>query len=436
MRPNLAARSLAVLALVVLPSYTQSVKDIRTQGTEMLKAVRKTVEKNYFDPEFSGVNLDAVFQKAENSMQQAQGPGQTFGIIAQALTALNDSHTFFIPPTRIAHVNYGWRMAMVGDRCVVTGVKPKSDAELKGVRAGDEILSIDGFRPTRDSLWRVKFAYYSLQPRATVRLQLGGPDGAMRQAEVVASVKPGKQVIDLAGSTADFDYWDMLRESMAEAAVDPHRTHTIGKELIIYRMPDFSIQSGEIDAAMERIRKYDRLILDLRGNGGGAVSILERMAGYLLGKGVVVAQRKGRKAEKPITAQAPGAPLEAKLVVLVDSESGSAAELLARAVQLEKRGTVIGDRTFGGVRQSKEFPLQLGVGRVVMYGVSVTNADLIMKDGKSLEHVGVMPDEVVLNTPANIAAGGDATLARAAELLGVKLSVEDAGKIFARKWLN
>jgi carboxyl-terminal processing protease len=422
--------------MLIAPSYAQSVKDIRAQGEEMLRAVRKTIEKNYFDPAFSGVNLDALFQKAENSIQQAQSPGQTFGIIAQALTAFHDSHTFFIPPSRIAHVNYGWRMAMVGDRCLVKGVKPKSDADLKGVRAGDEILNIDGFRPTRDNLWRMKFAYYALQPRTTVRLQVGSPDGAMRQVEIAASVKPGKQIIDLVGSTAEFEYWDMLRDEMAEAAIDPHKTYTIGKELIIYRMPDFSIESGELDNVMERIRKYDRLILDLRGNGGGAVSVLERVAGYLLGKGVVVAERKGRKTEKPITAQAPGARVEAKLILLVDSESASAAELLARAVQLEKRGTVIGDRTSGAVRQSREYSLQLGVSRVVMYGVSVTNADLIMKDGKSLEQAGVIPDEIVLNTPATMAAAGDATLARAAEMLGVKLSVEDAGKIFPQKWMN
>jgi C-terminal processing protease CtpA/Prc len=402
----------------------------------MLRAVRKTLEKNYFDPAFGGANMEAAFEKAEKSMEQAGSAGQTFGIIAQALTALNDSHTFFVPPSRVSQVSYGWRMAMVDDRCLVVGVKPHSDADTKGIHPGDEIVTLDGFRPTRDNLWKMKFAYYSLQPKTSVRLQLRDPAGAQRQLEVAAAVKTGKQVVDLVGTTAEFEYWEILREAMSEAEVDPHRTYTIGKELIIYRMPDFSIESAEFDMVMDRLRKYDRAIIDLRHNGGGAVSVLERAAGHLLGKDVVLAERKGRKPEKPIVSQAPGKPVDAKLVVLVDSESGSAAEILARAIQIEKRGTVIGDRTSGSVRQSRQHPLQLGVGRVVQYGVSVTNADLVMKDGKSLEHVGVVPDETIVNTPATLAAGGDAVLARAAELLGVKLSIEDAGKVFPQKWAN
>jgi carboxyl-terminal processing protease len=412
------------------------VKDIRAQGVDMLRQVRKTLDKNYYDPGFGGVDMDAVFKKAEDSMQGAQTAGQTFGIIAQALASLNDTHTFFIPPSRVAQVNYGVRMSMVGDRCLVAGVKPQSDADKKGVHAGDEIVTLEGFKPTRGNLWKMKLAYYSLQPRPALRLGLRSPEGAERQVEIAASITTGKQVVDLVGSTAQFEYYEILREAMAEAALDPHRTNTFGKEMIAYRMPDFSIEANEIDDVMGRVRKYERIILDLRGNAGGAVSALERVAGHLLGKDVLLAERKGRKAEKAMVSQNAGSTVEGKLVVLVDSDSASAAEILARAIQIEHRGTVIGDRTSGAVRQSKEHSLQLGQQRAILFGVSVTNADLVMKDGKPLEHVGVVPDEVVVNSPAVMAAGGDAVLARAAELLGYKLSAEDAGKVFPKKWKN
>lgn len=68
------------------------------------------------------------------------------------------------------------------------------------------------------------------------------------------------------------------------------------------------------------------------------------------------------------------------------------------------------------------------------FEVSVTNADLVMKDGKSLEHVRVVPDELLLPTAADLAAGRDPVLARAVALLGGTLDPAAAGKLFPVEW--
>ena len=120
--------------------------------------------------------------------------------------------------------------------------------------------------------------------------------------------------------------------------------------------------------------------------------------------------------------------------MLVDSNSGSASEVLARVVQLEKRGTVLGDRTSGKVMRSRIHPHQIGLDTVVYYAVSVTDADLIMADGKSLENVGVTPDEIVLPTGDDLRAQKDPVLSRAVELAGAKLDPAEAGKLFPFKW--
>jgi C-terminal processing protease CtpA/Prc len=149
---------------------------------------------------------------------------------------------------------------------------------------------------------------------------------------------------------------------------------------------------------------------------------------------VKIADRVGRKESKPQIAKAAHSPFVGKLIVLVDSQSASAAELFARVVQIEKRGVVLGDHTSGSVMEAKHYEEQMGADTVVFYGVSVTEEDLIMTDGKTLEHTGVTPDQVLLPSADALAHGRDPVLARAIELLGVKLTSEAAGKVFPYEW--
>jgi C-terminal processing protease CtpA/Prc len=71
---------------------------------------------------------------------------------------------------------------------------------------------------------------------------------------------------------------------------------------------------------------------------------------------------------------------------------------------------------------------------IAIYGVEITGAALFMSDGGTLENVGVTPDERVLPTPADMAEKRDPVLARAAELVGLKMTAEEAGKMFPFEW--
>jgi C-terminal processing protease CtpA/Prc len=108
--------------------------------------------------------------------------------------------------------------------------------------------------------------------------------------------------------------------------------------------------------------------------------------------------------------------------------------MFARVMQLEKRGTVLGDNTAGAVMTSRSYDHQSGVGSVLYFGTSVTIADVIMADGRSLENVGVAPDEVMLPSGADLLAHRDPVLARAAQLAGVELPAGKAGTLFPVEW--
>lgn len=424
-----AAAALCWLTLASAPARAQGLAPFdRDNARAMLAAVKDDLRKNYYDAGLRGMDVEARFRAAEERLKQAQTRDQLVVAVAQVLLELNDSHTFLLPPPRAARVEYGWRMKMYGDECYVSAVKPKSQADAAGLKVGDRIHSVDGFRPTRENLWKMYYRYYALAPARAVRLGVQSPGAdAPREVEVGTRIEKAAAVSE----------WRdiFVRALREEWDIDHDRFFESGTDLLVWQMPTFEVTPEHVDDIMARARNFKSLVVDLRGNGGGYTVALERLVGHFFDRDVKVADLKGRKEMKPILAKTRGGGgFKGQLFVLVDADSGSASELFARVVQLEKRGTVLGDRTAGAVMTSKHFDHQTGVGSVLYFGASVTVADVIMSDGKSLEGVGVTPDEPSLPTGADLTAQRDPVLARAASNAGVKLDPEKAGTLFPVKW--
>jgi carboxyl-terminal processing protease len=409
-------------------------KEDRELARSMFSTISDEVRKHYYDPKLHGLDWVANVHATEESIDNATGLNRAFTEIASALEKLNDSHTFFIPPPRPYTHDFGWQIGMIGDHCFVFHVRPGSDAATQGVKPGDEILSLNGIQPGRGSLWKINYVFNVLRPRPSLHVALRAPDGQSRELDVAAAMVEHKRVVDLTGASFE-DIPDLTRGGERYARMGRMRSEEFADDLMILKFPGFQFTDREIDEIVSKASRHKALIVDLRGNPGGSVETLKAFLGDVLDHDVKIGDRMTRDGSKSLEVKSRGHRVfSGKLVVLVDSGSASSSEIFSRVMQLEKRATVLGDKTAGAVMEARMYSYKLGMGNVVFYGAQITDADLIMTDGKSLDRRGVTPDELILPSAPDLAAGRDPVMARAAELCGVKMNPEAAGSIFPYEW--
>jgi carboxyl-terminal processing protease len=149
------------------------------------------------------------------------------------------------------------------------------------------------------------------------------------------------------------------------------------------------------------IGKYKGLILDLRYNHGGELNAAVQVASYFVSSGPVVyiVDKKGNvETKNPLKDSYLGLPL----VVLVNEESASAAEIVAGAIKDNGSGTLVGVKTFGKGIVQTVFPLDSGT------SVKLTTAKYLTPNKLDIHKIGIQPDIVV-----ELGKGQEATLSPA-----------------------
>ncbi|HUF04296.1 MAG TPA: S41 family peptidase [Aridibacter sp.] len=393
----------------------------RNRGQKILKKVKENIEKNYYDKTFRGIDLDATYEAASKQIENFDANWQIFRVIAQFVMQFEDSHTRFFPPNRSVSVEYGFSLQMIGNTCFVVDVTKGSDAEKKGLKVGDIVAGIDRYNPNRENLWKIRYILYSLDPLQKINVFVLNEDKTERKLEIEAVIKS-------------------MEERRKEAKkrrkeFEPYKCHEVNQELIACRLESFLVDKSDINKMMKEIGDHKKLVLDLRGNSGGYVEIEEYLTGHFFDKDVKIGDFVTRKETTERIAKTRGDKVfKGELVVLIDSETGSAAEVFSRVIQIEKRGNVIGDTSAGAVMTgiSVGSTIQRGSGDLMtltVFGMSVTVADLIMSDGNRLEKVGVTPDIAIGPSGAALFSRADPILSYAVNEFGGNLTSEEAGKL-------
>lgn len=248
-------------------------------------------------------------------------------------------------------------------------------ADQGGLRAGDILVKVNGEDITKLRL-----------NQAVTKIR--GPLGSQVQIEVLRD-----------GSLFTFE---MRRDEI--------KLYAVTSEILPDHLGYLSINTfynqqifDQLDQAVAQFKAagVDRLILDLRDNGGGLLCAGTYVADQFLSRGTIVSlrDRSGKSHvmdslgdQCPGTAKSSKTDFLGKMVVLVNQNSASASEIVAGALQDSKRATVVGDKTFGkGVAQTI---LKLRDGGEVR----LVNQEWLTPSGRAIHQKGIEPDVSVADT--------------------------------------
>jgi carboxyl-terminal processing protease len=400
-RPAEAADgSLVVAALEVLEqSYVDPVNPVERLNVA-IEALRQATHQDA--DALPDIAADATLRAAEaafvaefNRAKPAASASQLAYAVTQAMLAsLHDSHTFFVPPPQFQErrreligapglTGIGIRLAQRKDDSGATwifveDVLPESPADKAGIRRFDRILQV-GETSLRD-----------VTPREASDA-IRGPAGST----VDLVLQRGEQIVKVA----------VVRDPISTV---PAYARFIEPGVVYARLYLFARGAGRaLGAALEALvaeGPVRSIILDLRENPGGLVSEAVRVGGLFLPPNTGLASILDR-VDGSSTLRTMGAPLfpDTPLIVLVDSRSASASEMIAGVLKELGRATIVGERTAGALGGAIEVALPEG-------GMSVTVERIKTPGGTEIENIGVAPDAPVALTVADMERGEDTQL--------------------------
>ncbi len=295
------------------------------------------------------------------------------------LNALHDPYTEYLDPTEFrlltheTHSSYpgiGVSLLPVKGGLVVAATKP-GPARRAGIRKGDVIVSIDG-KPTAGASVDTVVPYI-LGPRGTA-VSLGIRRGTGRLQFTV------------------------VRDTISAPAVHSRLLQDDKLRIGYVRLTAFQLGATPVLArVLAKLRRENAagFVLDLRGNPGGVFDQAVGVASLFLSRGVIVTL-VGAHAGRHVYTARPGAT-KLPLVLLVDRETASAAEIVAAALQDNRRAVVVGENTYGKALVQSIRPLGNGA------ALRLTTAHYFTPSGADISLKGVTPDLHVVDDPSTAA---------------------------------
>jgi len=253
---------------------------------------------------------------------------------------------------------------------VITG----SPAERGGIQQGDKITMVDG----------QSTAEFSTDQAANL---LQGREGSVADVTVVTPGRAPRQL-------------HIRREHVEVPSIDDARIVDSTFGIGYLKLTCFQkTTTRDLNDALWKLHGVGMksLIIDLRGNPGGLLTTAVDVVDKFVDRGVIVSTRgRSRQEDASYSARESGT-WRVPLVVLIDGDSASASEIFAGAIRDHRRGTIVGERSYGKGSVQGIFPL--GQANA---GLRLTTAKFYSPKGKPFSGVGVVPDVVVPHRVARV----------------------------------
>jgi len=321
------------------------------KNIEIFTEVLRQIEKNYVEPQDS----KSLIYGAIKGMVQSLDPHSSF------LT--KDEHKELLIETKGSFSGIGIEITIRDNILTVVSPIEGTPAYNAGIQAGDKIIRIDNKPSTEMTLIDA------------VKL-IRGPKGTDVKLTIYR---------EGAGKPLEFT---ITRDVIPLISV---RNYLLTPKIGYIRISNFQSKTADdLDTALEKLeknRKLEGLILDLRNNPGGLLTQAIKVSDLFLDSGSIVST-KGRDPSQDIevSAHKNKKKRDYPIIVLVNEGSASAAEIVAGALQDNKRALVLGTRTFGKGSVQTILPLSDGS------GLRLTTAKYYTPNGRSIQLSGITPD--------------------------------------------
>ncbi|MGD0484683.1 MAG: S41 family peptidase [Gemmatimonadales bacterium] len=398
----------------------------RATGALSFEAAWRIVHETHFDTTFNGVDWVALGDSLRPMAERARSRDALRGVIRAMLDRLGESHFTLIPrevadsldPSggAVARGSTGLDVRLIAEQLLVTGVDSGSAAARAGVRPGwvvvvaghDSVAALLRRARERPGRYRIETALWSagharLSPPLDSAVEVAFLDGADRPSRL--------RLVSQAERSEPIKYGNLptFFVRFLHRRVDAPGGGCVG---VIAFTGWLAPVMRQLDAAVDADRGCVGMVLDLRGNTGGLGAMVAGVAGHFLDRPDTLGLMRTRQTTlafianpRRVTADArPVRPFAGPLAVLVDEGSASASEVFAAGMQALGRARVFGRTSMGAVLGAS-FD-RLPDGDVLYHALGTVTAH----GGRALEGRGVIPDDSVTATRADLLAGKDPVL--------------------------